>query len=408
MSALKSMVAAVSSHGHIAWTGSTMVTFMNHARVVPTNGYMLIAHMRFVQLGGTPSTSAATAMATELGQAYAASHGWPEHVRQAIATGTFVQKQDSIATGGMLSPRPALVVHMLGLMRPASSGSVEAMVDAAVGDALEKLRDESRSDFTTALVQLEMTPLIKRGLFELARVNRRRLDHLRIGNTAMKMLSLLCDEASEKSGSQSTLLPPYATFVKECLNEDGDVIVRWTGMRNELGDKLRGILNFFSETYADRLFTIVHLRKISAAVAKSLHDNGIGVDNPTTGILSAVCGARDVGKVPVLAALLQHPANSKLADDHARKLSDSEGLPQYSLAICFHVLLWARNVSAHDPHAADGLARMGLSAATLDAAALAAAVAVCGVPKNNGLVFQIGRKGVPERGRGQAGRVYSA
>lgn len=76
MSALKRIVAAVSPIGHVAWTGSAMVTFLNHARMVPTNGFMLMSHARFVALGGTPSASTASAMATVLAQAYAVAQAW--------------------------------------------------------------------------------------------------------------------------------------------------------------------------------------------------------------------------------------------------------------------------------------------------------------------------------------------
>ena len=404
MSALKSVVAAISPVGHVAWTGSAMVTFLNHARMVPTNGFMLMAHMRFVQLGGTPSPSAAHAMAVALGQAYVVYQLWPERVQKLANSGAMVTKLDSPATGGMLSARPALVAHVLGLMDTASTGSAETMADAAVRKATEKLRAESRGDFTAALDHLEMSPEIKQGLFELARGNRQRLDDLQLGPMATKMLLQLCEAPLPGSKHASTILPPYASFVKECLNEDGDVIVRWAGKRSELGDKLRGTLIFLSEAYKRRHFTDVLLRRISAAVVESLRANGIGVKDPNTHVLSAMCNATDISKVPVLAALLQDPSNSELADAHAHKLNDS----LYSLVIGFHVLRWARNVASHRSGAGDVLAKKGLPVFVLDAAARAAAAAVCSGPEHKGFAFQMDDKGIPERVNMRGNLKYSS
>ena len=395
MSALKRIVAAISPVGRVAWAGSAMVTFLNHARMIPTNGFMLMARMRFVQLGGTPSASAASAMASTLGHAYADAMAWPAPVRQLVEAGTIVQKLDSTASGGLLSARPALVSHVLGLLR--CTGSIDTMVDVAVRDAVYKLREESRNDFTIALGHLEVSPRIARGLFGLARGNCRSLDDLELGLTATKMVSLLCEEPSVGGTDHPKLLPPYASFVNEYLNEDGDAIVRWAGRENELGDKLRGSLNFFSETYADQHFASVHLSKISTAVVESLRSNGIGVKNLANGRVRALRGASEISEVPVLFALLHDSANSRLAVEHARKLADVQVLHSYSLAIGFHVLRWARNVASHHRWAADVLTKKGMSVAVLDAAARAAATAVCSVHEDAGFVFRLDEKCTPER-----------
>ena len=105
--------------------------------------------------------------------------------------------------------------------------------------------------------------------------------------------------------------------------------------------------------------------------------------------------------MPVLLALLQDSANSALAVEHARKLSDCDRrvLPGYSLSIGFHVLRWARNVASHHSWAANVLAKKGLPVSVVDAAARAAATAVCAedVRDYTGFVFQLDRRGIPER-----------
>jgi hypothetical protein len=397
MSALKRITAAISPIGRVAWTGSALVTFINHARIVPTNGFMLMAHLRFVLLGETPSDAAATAMSILLGQAYASAKAWPVPVQLLVDTGAIVHKLASTATGGLLSARPALVSHVFGLMGDASGGSANTVVNAAIDDAKEKLRAESRCDFTTALGQLEMSPDIKKGLFEMACGNWHSLDGLQLGRMVTKMLSLLCEGPTVESRNLPTLLPPYASFIKECLNEDGDVIVRWAGNKDELGDKLRGILNFHSEAYANHHLYKVHLSRISYAVANSLQANGIGIKDADTGRISAACHASDIDKVPVLSALLHDSANSFLADVHTRKLGDSQALPCYSSAIGFHVLRWARNVASHHSWAASILSSKGFPIPALDAAARAAAVAVCSVREQTGFVFRLDERGIPKR-----------
>jgi len=395
MSALKRIVAAVSPVGRVAWTGSAMVTFLNHVRMLPTNGFRLMVHVRFVQLGGTPSVGAATAMAAALGRAYADAKAWPDRVQQLLGTDAIVQKLQATATGGLLSARPALVSHVLGLMGDARRGSADAVLDAAVSEAQSKLRAESRSDFTTALGHLEMSADIKQGLFELGKGDQRRLDELQLGDMVTKMFSLLCEPSV--GSKQRLLLPPYAAFIKECLNEDGDVIVRWAGNKDELGDKLRGILNFHAEAYTDFQLHSVHQAAVSAAVLKSFLANGIGVKDSGNGTIRAVCSASDVSKVPALHALLQDSANSRLAEEHARKLLDPKALPRYNASIGLHVLRWVRNAASHCSWAAAVLTAKGLSVPVLDAAARAAATALCDVREHAGFAFRLGEKGIPKR-----------
>jgi hypothetical protein len=401
MSALKRMVAIISPVGHVVWTGSAVVTFLNQIRMIPVNGFMLMSHVHFVRLGGTPSISAATAMALALGQAYAAAKAWPEPVQRLVDSGAIVQKLDSTVSRGFLSARPALVSHVFGQMGAAriTAASADKVVDAAIAEVRAKLVVESRSDFTAALRHLELSPEIKQGLYELGHGNRQTLDDLQLGHTATKMLLLLCEEPAVGGKGQPALLPPYSSFIKECLNKDGDVIVRWSGNKDELGEKLRGILNFHSETYAHQDFNNVHLARISAAVVESLLANGIGVKGSSTGRLRSVGCAGDIAEVPVLLALLQDSANSMLALEHVRKLDDAQRLPSYNAAVGFHVLRWARNVASHHQWAASVLATQGLSVPVLDAAARAGASAVCGVREYAGFAFRLDERGIPARVR---------
>jgi hypothetical protein len=419
MSALKRIVDAVSPLGHVVWTGSAMVTLINHARLVPTNGFMLMAHMHFVQLGGTPTPSAATAMAAALGHAYATEKISPGCAQKRIDTDAIVQKLDSAATGGLLSARPALVSYVLGFIDVAHAESSDA-VTVAVNMVAEKLRAESRNDFTTALGHLETRSDtdIKKGLFDLACGDRSSLEKLELSGTVTMMLAQLCEEPSVERTHESTLLPPYASFIKECLNEDGDVIVRWAGNRNEMGDRLRGILIFFSEKTNRFKFTPGQRAQIGAAVLKSLLANGIGVKNPETGSISAVYSASDIGKVPVLWALLQDSANSALASEYNHKVTvgSFHDLPRatpssavmspvdeniseqssYSLTIGYDVLRWVRNVASHDQNAASTLPRMGLSMPVLDAFARAATAVACNLNDRDGLFFRLNEQGIPE------------
>lgn len=389
------IVYVISRVGRVVYTGSVMATFLTK------NSYMLLAHARFVQLGGTLSASAASVMAVELGQACAIY--LPERIRQFLDSGAIVTKLDSAARGEMLNPRPAMVAHALGLMGNAHAGSVDEMVAAAVESAVFRMRTKSRGDFSTALVYLETSPEIKQGLFELAHGNCRRLDDLSLKDVLPKMLSQLCEAISVDGIRQFTLIPPYASLIKECLNENGDVIVRWSrlGCEDELGEKLRGILNFFSEAYALRYFSGAQLARISEVVIESLRTNGIGVAIPNTGIVSAVRSASDVVKVPVLLSLLQNSANSTLAVEHTSMLSDRRVLLSYNASIGFHILRWARNVASYHSWAARVLATNGLSVSVLDAAARAAAAAVCtGDVRDqaaSGSVFQLDKRGIPYR-----------
>ena len=111
--------------------------------------------------------------------------------------------------------------------------------------------------------------------------------------------------------------------------------------------------------------------------------------------LRAARSAADVSLVPAIDALLKHKANSALAEEHERKLQETNR--GYSDAIGFHVLRWARNLASHHQWAADPLITLGLPVQVVDAAARAAATALCNAREHAGHVFRLNDKGVPVR-----------
>lgn len=405
MGALKRVVGAVSPLGRVAWTGSAMVTFLNHVRMLPMHGFQLIGTTRFVRLGGTPSPAAANAMAERLLELQAVDRSWPEPVRKCLTPNLIVERLAATATGGILSARPALVAFVLDLMGDVKSETPEQALSTAVQTAITKLRGESRTDFTAALAHLRSDRAVKKALFTLAGGQVRSLDDLGLDSDATKMLSQLCEKLPSPDGSGQVVLlePPNAPFVTECINEEGDAIVQKApGRDEELGDKLRGTLNFFWDSYARRqLDQAVHSAAISAAVISSLHANGIGRrTGPTAGrgvSIAPVRCAADIDSVPALSALLRHTANSRNAVEHDEYVAAKDA--DYDAAIGLHILRWARCVASHNTWAADVFSKCGVPVAVIDAAVRAAAHAVCRAPPWDRHGFFFDDRLIPERKR---------
>lgn len=400
--ALKAVARVLYPHGRMAITGSSMVALLNQIRAAPMRGFAFIAALDYVQLGATPSDSAATAMAAELLEAWKQP---TSRAAPALEPGSIVAQLSASASGGVTSTRPALLAELIANTRRG------AMAQAIAEDLRSKLLGETMFDMCMALGHLADNLDLKKALYALAAGNARAYNQQSLGPFSRRFLEYLCEPArpslqpvlTAESNPQQTLpvlLPPYATCIKLCLSADGSMLRHWANPA-ELASRLRDTLVFFGESYAKRKLHRQHLEGISKAVLECLADNNIGLPEPATGstpakALPPASAAADIDSIPVLHALLRHEANSDLAAAHDSFLANGgEALARYNSKLGFQVLRWIRNIIAYSSQPATTLADAGLPAALLDSILLAATKALYGTAVQHANTFVRGPDGIP-------------
>lgn len=178
-SKLKDVYTACHDTSRVAITGSGTMSLLNFLRSIEPNGHTQWGTMARVQLGATPNRHAAMAMAKAI-IGFRSTH-WGEEARarithkvvlrllglepdanlkEACAGSTNADAEllwsdfSSKRSQRLTAPRPALVAYLADLMRSADVGTAEAIVDAAMKELLDKIREEVLTDAVKALATL--------------------------------------------------------------------------------------------------------------------------------------------------------------------------------------------------------------------------------------------------------------
>lgn len=378
------LVDKCSPYGRIVVTGTSMAALLNAVRKHPPNSFTLWDAAARLQLGREPPRAAAVAMAERILASYL--HRWPPEARRVITAERLVAELQGQGVDQVLSPRPALIAYVAGLVGDARSGSAEEVVVTAVRQAAEKVVMESSLDVTRLLLtthDYERTVLRRIADGELhlpaqpAGTLCDQLEPLFSSLNLARLVASLCE-----SEWPLRLVPPYGTLLRSWIESDGRLAFKADGYRLELLPSIHSNLVFIN----DLLGHIPRLaaEKASDAVLEVLVQHGLGIRDAAGGMLRAPRTASELRSIPAIAAVMYaldeaDQDESQMSSPHVQHLSSQRLLGLWCLRGLRHVPEHAYFCSPH-------ILRNGITAATVTAAVRAAAAAI--VSKSDGVIHE--------------------
>ena len=209
--------------GSVVGTGSGMVALLAALRAAAPNGFALWSVVEHVRLGRRPpSPAAALAMARRLHAHHAAA--WPGGGQGALARALSpercVAELAREAHGDVTDPRPALLAHLLELVRGGHAVSAEQAWARARNEVLLKLCLESAQDAAVALERLPAQALcFLRALADGRAVGAPRrpgeVGGVSARSSVLAVALLLCEDAGEEGDAAAAapiFLPPLVRW----------------------------------------------------------------------------------------------------------------------------------------------------------------------------------------------------
>jgi hypothetical protein len=351
---LKYVIGQLGKRARFVMTGSSIVSFLNTLRNVPTNGYHLYTSCRYARLGqAAPSEGWEQTMATSL----IAASTKPLKPTSADMLSSIKSRPD------FLNVRPAIIQQVLAeqlsdLTEPAQS--LSDAIQASVG----KMCVESKPDLFRALKELRTQPPFLGILVHLSR-GTDRASELFSGSKSDDMLprlaALLCGVISFKPNQRYQLLPPYAHLCDLYLelSDDGrrGSLVLQPNQAGDLDTYTMHTLRVFHET--KRLWYKEDITKLNNITVAFLLGEGFGKRGADGTLLPLTSMFDD----PNLDLLFQQQKNS-----YAQKLAEWKQDPvkyaqNHPLALELNSCI--RHFSTHEAAAggtsAEQLARYGLN-----------------------------------------------
>lgn len=394
------IVEYVSPHGRVVVTGSGLVALLNSFRTTQVNGFALWDAVSFMSLGREPPRAVAQAMAEALLPPYAAH--WPAVANATITPEAVLRLLTPDAHGGLTSQRPALIAYVLGRMGDAQTGTADEVLQAAVTDALGKLKAESTRDTLCALVSLDgiqrsALRAVAVGTYTCAGLEairkaqgtQRFLEGI-VGLQPEKLAALITCLREEGDGDDPVRLqPPYSALLQSWIRTGGELAVQLEDGKIDLDFATRKNLVFIAEPSQRTAVQTTGLHgTVSAAVLNSLARNGIGVRTGSTPVRPPA-SATEFDAVPAfrhlkgmlsaafLAGLGREPSLSKALS----RAAAAPGAPvpagaKFEDSIGWELLLAFRHFEAHIWANAEQLVGNGLTAAVVADAMYAATCVV--------------------------------
>lgn len=387
-SKLKAIVSACMANSRIAITGSGMLTLLNTFRNVPVNGYAMWDAMLRVQLGVTPSNSAALAMAELLIADRAGS--WPAGLASKVTTSVIVQWLSAGGPYAYTTARPALVAFFANLL--GGGDPAQSSLRSAQRALMNKLHTEAAVDAAVALGQLSSSMRLHIACLARGQLTSKALTDtfcLGILQSFGELVLLLCEP--QVAENPLVLLPPYGALFNALLSADGTLLVSWRGGAWVLDELVRDRLKFVFEHEHELLSAHARCtKKMSSAVLKSFAADGIGTLQG--GVYRPPESMEELQRVPVFAAILSllskqealtkkndgtSPMHSKFESAlHAERAGKRDGNVRWYVSTAgFQIMLWLRVLEAHVYLPKTPLAEAGLTASIVSSAAAAAVTA---------------------------------
>jgi hypothetical protein len=381
--------------GSVAGTGSGMVALLTALRAAAPNGFALWGAVEHVRVGQQPaSPPAALAMARRLHAHHAAA--WPGGGQGALARALSpercVAELAREAHGDVTDPRPALLAHLLELVRGDHAGSAEQVWARARDEVLLKLCQESAHDAAVALERLPAQALcLLRALADGRAVGAPRRPGEVVGgvsarSSVLAVALLLCEDAGEEGNAAAAapiFLPPYGALVRSWVTRDGLLAVSSAGGSQGLPIHTRSNLKAIHTL--EPLFSPSLRSAISEAVLRIMLDNDLGAPDAGSSGLRAPGTVEEFVAVPALACVLaalkeeaaqvrggSAPALEKL-DSLLRTPLHSPARAEYMQFAGLKALLLLRHIEAHVAYPTGMIVRGGFSC-QVTVSAVAAAV----------------------------------
>ena len=383
MSLYKALVGSLSNIGCCAFTGSSMITFLNSVRDLRPNGFEMLNCAKYVLLGhNAPSQQWELRIATSLID----SMQQDERSIWSTIFGPDLTPELVLATlrskPELFTVRAALIHQLLKHLDDSTS---EVGIHSRLANSLRsieiKLDAESRHDFLLSLHALRDQHLfleIMRKLSDGTLANGAEAAKLFPANPAglklSKFAALLCGLPDWDGAVRPTLLPPYAHYCRDFISEEGGIFVvnvsrtEAEGIKIKLIDRFPRSLTLFRQCH--KIFYQDEAKLISDSIVQVLLRAGIGILSADGKTLKPV---RSMFDHPMLQSLYE-----KSKTDHELEFQQElqqyqqwqkdgcRGRPPNSGLLGFRILRALRNYISHNSEYTELLQRMGWRPVVLD------------------------------------------
>ena len=230
----KALVRELSDIGCCAFTGSSMVTFLNSVRDLKPNGFEMFNTAEYVLLGhNAPSTQWEQRIASSLIESMRSKSKkllkvfGPDLTPELVLAALHSKPE-------LFTIRPALIFHMLENLKVPKS--TDEIVSTRLNESLrlvdDKLKAESEHDFLFALQALRDQHRFLESMRKLsvgAVADGVKAASLFAANPAghklSKFAAMLCGLPDWDTAARPTLQPPYAHYCADFITEEGGIFV---------------------------------------------------------------------------------------------------------------------------------------------------------------------------------------